>query len=387
MRKKPRVGSRSDLRFHVPPPEGGSGLEATAQVGALAREFDRDLDAWARKASQRAEVRERWRRALVDTVGEEALRRFRSYSREQRESNYGLGPITPDRHGLGRLNEARRAAHRGSFQLMREFGVDAGRLRAVHDEFARDLKASIRVADPSQGSPGDLPAAGAFGPVIDEEVPDIGPAIDWGTEGGTGDGWHRRTPPFDGWSYGYVLSWRGGNDPLIRDVGSGDLIGISFFWENTDAGDDDLLELSSDSSTGVWYYAPRAGQIEVQARFGTAASPVGHVTLNNEWGWSNSELSGTNYVYANVTPPGTGYPMSPTWAVDVSGAPDSYTHYGLSGPARAIVQSKLGPVPGPGWVWVSAGTYTKVDIYVNDVSVDVSVSSKWDVNEVLMRMV
>ena len=111
MRAKPKVRARSDLRYHIPPPQDGSGLDAAGQVAALARQFDHQVDSEAQGAAQRAELRERRRRALIDTVGDDALERFRTYSREQRESNYGLGPITPDRDGLGRLKrgEASRA--------------------------------------------------------------------------------------------------------------------------------------------------------------------------------------------------------------------------------------------------------------------------------------
>ena len=156
---------------------------------------------------------------------------------------------------------------------MRELGVDADRLRAVNDEFASDLMASIGATGPSQGGPEPAPDAAAFGPTTDVFA-DVPPVIGPGTGGVTDDGWSHRTRPFDGWSWAYSMSWRGGNDPLMfMHDGTYGLIGMHFFWENADAGDDDSMDMWSDGNVGFWYYAPREGHIEVQARFGTRRVP------------------------------------------------------------------------------------------------------------------
>jgi hypothetical protein len=389
MLANPRVGSRSDLRFHVPPPRDGSGLESLAQVAGLAREFDRSLDLWAKGAAQRAEVRERRRRALIDTVGGDALKRFRSYSKEQRESNFGLGPTTLDREGLGRLKEAREAAQQGSFELMRELGVDAGRLRALQEEIGRDLMGSIGAAGPSQGAPEPRPDAAGFGPaIVGDVVGDIGPVIDPGTEGGvTGDGWHRRTPPFDGWSWSYTLRWQGGNDPLLRQQGTIDgPIGMTCAWDNSSAGDDDSMELWSYGEVGFWYYVPAEGEMEVQATFGTTWAGGASISLDNEWGWSHAETWLGNMVDVMVRPPGPPLFRSwpGAWHMRTNGAEDATYH--VSGPGILTIRTSI-PVPGPGWVWVSAETLSEMLIWVDDVSVSASMRAEWIVREMLVRMV
>ncbi len=387
---KARAGSRSDLRFHIPPAGDGSGLEAATQVAEQTREFQRRLDALSGLIPQREERQERRRTALVDAVGEEASERLRSFSREQRQSNYGLGAVALDREGMGRLNEARRAAHRASLDLMRDVGVDPERVRALHDEFGHDVIASATSDDPFEG---DAPDTAAFGPPTrDDVLGEAGPVYDPTTLDDGGEPWNRRMPPFDGWAWSYDLRWRGGSDPRVDpEEGADGDIGLWCGWENMDAGDDDFLWGWLDGAVGFWYYTPREGQMEVEARFGPfgffETSPAGSISLEDEWGWSSSTAYMSHGASVWVTPSSPLQLPGREWRLEAGGTPDEASSYSVRGPTSLIVRGRFEQVPGPAWVWIKAQSFSWLDLAVDDVSIRAGLNGIWHVSEVSVRMI
>lgn len=374
------TGSGSDLRLSIPSPPERGGLESAQEVRLLTERHAALLAEWQRTLPTRDRIRDRKRQALVNAVGEQTWARFLGYSRQQRETSYGLGNISPDAEGLRRLGEAKRAAHEAALDLIRDAGVDEGKLRAIQAEFAQDIE---RTAEPTP--PSFQPPRGKEGSLrlfLGEIPPEFEPPSEVS--------WHRRTAPYDGWAWSWAWRRRGGRDPGIYEYGlsGGSAIGCLADWDNDSAGDDDFLDFWFDGSLGFWYYTPAAGRIQMRARLGIAAFPSAQVLIEDEWGWSDSNTWMRNFVYCDISPPSGVRQTEQAWWVHVWGNPYPYFVYRFTTPEPSIwVDFTSTPIPGPGWVWISVGTYDDYQVDLNDVSHGGIMWGVWDVSEINVRTV
>lgn len=250
-------------------------------------------------------------------------------------------------------------------ELLRELKIDPKVIRS-ENERTRSLLEELLPKPPMRDDQ----------PVLLVKAEDVPKAI----REGTANPWTSVAPPFPGWAWNYYwytdgFSWSG--TPFLN-AGAG-FAGTSNSLSDSDASDFDYGWGEFNASVGFWYRMPTAGLVEVWIQ-GQSAAAHHHVSLYDEWGWSDSSA----YQYDYLTLKATGATPSGLATGQMSwfyekGYTDGYwdNHYLCNACTYwAHLYSDIA-FPAGTWVYVQIGTRTTDSTFANDVEVYSTVDFRW----------
>jgi hypothetical protein len=195
-------------------------------------------------------------------------------------------------------------------------------------------------------------------------------------------------PPYPGWAwnnYWYTdgFSWTGS---LVLDSAAG-LAGSVNNLRDSSASDFDYGWGEYNSSVGFWYRMPTAGLVEVWVK-GQCAAAHHHLSLYDEWGWSDSWVYQYDYLTLKTSGASTSSLITQqmSWFYE-----DGYTsgywdrHYLTAGGVYwAHLYSDVS-YPAGTWVYVQVGNRTTNSAFANDVSVYSTADFRWFLPQVMVR--
>jgi hypothetical protein len=371
---------------HEPPPDlGESGWSSTSRLPvsknvsvsdvkeaeAYAEDYDRRVRALrSAQIHDARRARDAARRRFVEELGAEhahALRwRLRELADEARRS---LEPPRGWDRDFGEVHEQRRAA---AIAFLGDRGVPEERLRHA--------VAGLRVPLPGQLL--DVINVGRLIHYTDvpPDVIEPGPEpTDWTIMAPPYGGWQHAT---DGWSPG-GFSWITGFD---ADPLSG-LVRNEILLFDYDAGDVDHGQMVMDSQVAFWYTPPSTGLVEalIEAQCGVG---LHELQLTDEWGWSDSSTTQTNYIMMHVLHGNVGGPSLAEMSRYHCESDDSesFQHeYLVRGETYWVHLFSDGPVPAQQPVVIRVGTRSADGSFTNDVSVRSNSTFRWFIRAVHLR--
>jgi hypothetical protein len=354
-----------DFGFHLPPPADRASAETLSVNRQLLERYRSSVLDRERKIIKAENVIADWRVAVIKKVGETNWKKFLEYSRSQRRSQYGLKDLSHDPDGLAELSLGKRKARDKSLSLLKDAKLESGGLKRIHRRFAKKIEDLLSPKEPKLHRLEIVP---------ESKVPR-------GIRVGKTNPWTIRIPPYDGWAWSYSWNrWGGGDPDLVNylDVASGS-VGHRSEYQNYDAGDFDALWLEFDTSVGVWYQPPHAGQVDmwIRARCVKARSSV---WLDDEWGWSDSSTWMHSYITVNVSPSMVDEERSESWWSHAWGNPDSTTYVNDWIAPNSVIWFHLvtsDPIPAGAWTYIKVGTYDHHQSVLNDVSTDSLMRNWW----------
>lgn len=361
--------SSVDFGFHLPPPAEGASTEVLSVSQRLLERYSSSAMEKQEKLVKAEGLIADWKNAVLDKVGEANWKKFLDYSRNQRESQFGLKDLSHDPDGLDKLASAKRRAREKSLDLLKEAKLGPGGLKSIHRKFSKELNDLLSPEEPKVGRLEMVP---------ESEVP---PHV----LTGKANPWTIRKPPYDGWNWSYSWTRWGGHDPSLvnyLNVSTGG-IGHRSEYQNYSAGDWDGLWLEFDTNVGVWYWPPHAGQVDmwIKARCVKARSSV---WLDDEWGWSDSDTWMRSNITVNVSPAIVDEDRSQSWWSHTWGNPDSNTYASDWITANSVLWFHLvtsDAIPSGAWTYIKVGTYDRHTSFLNDVSTDAVMRNWWYAEE------
>jgi len=365
----PNNRSAVQFGFHLPPPGDGASAETLLVNQQLLERYRASVLDRQQKIVKAENLIADWRNTVTEKVGEANWKKFIEYSRNQRESQFGLKDLSHDPDGLAKLASAKSKAREKSLNLLRDAKLEPGSLKPIHRRFAKELDDLLSPTEPKVQRLEIVP---------ESEVP---PPIRVGKT----NPWTTRRPPYDGWNWSYSWTrWGGHNPDLVSylDVAAGS-IGHRSEYQNYSAGDWDGLWLEFDTSVGVWYWPPHAGQVDMWIK-GRCVKSRYSVWLDDEWGWSDSDTWMRSYITVNVSPAIVDEDRSQSWWSHAWGNPDSHTYSSDVIAPNSVLWFHLvtsDPIPAGAWTYIKVGTYDRHTSMLNDVSTDAIMRNWWYVEE------
>jgi hypothetical protein len=361
--------SAIDFGFHLPPPGDGTSAETRSVSEQLLERYRSSVLDREQKIVKVENVIADWKTAVIDKVGEANWKKFIEYSRNQRQSQYGLKDLTYDPDGLAKLDSAKSKARENSLRFLKDATLEPGDLKPIHRRFSKEIDDLLSPTEPRVHGLEIVP---------ESQVPQ-------GIRVRKTNPWTFRAPPYDGWNWSYSWTRWGGHDPdLVNylNVTSGS-IGHRSEYQNYGAGDSDGLWLEFDTSVGVWYWPPHAGQVDLYIKARCVKGRYS-VWLDDEWGWSDSSTWMHSYITANVSPAIVDEDRTESWWSHSWGNPDSHTYGGDVIAPDSILWFHLvtsDPIPAGAWTYIKVGTYDYRFAFLNDVSTDAIMRNWWYVEE------
>ncbi len=369
----------SNYSFYVPPPEGGEIAAAQEVTASLLQRARFSIQRAAKQSAAVGKVVTDWRAAIDDQVGSDTWSRFLDYSREQRESNFGLEDYRPGQVDPDRIATAKKEARERSLELLDEANVDRDALQRIHARAHKKLLRSVGPPDPGTGER-------QLEVVREEDVPK--PVRD-----GKTNPWFVKTPPYDGLYWSYYSHTSGGKvtrlkhnfvveeDPFTYITGQ---IGHYSLYENYSAGDWDGLILDSVSEVGFWYKPPQPGQRQVWVKIRCKKARA-NIYLDDEFGWSSSFTGMWSLLHLNVVQVPGMEGWTPWWYAKVKGSPDSkWYHLNWIAPGAVFWLPFVANFP-PAWVYIAIGAHDYRSTGLNDVSTYQSMDSQYVVERVSIQ--
>jgi hypothetical protein len=252
-----------------------------------------------------------------------------------------------------------------SAALLRDLKVGAKTLRSENERTRRLLEELLPKPPMRDGEPVIL--------IRTEDVPEA-------IREGTANPWTSFAPPYAGWAWNYYwwadgFGWSG--TPFVNP-GAG-FSGTTNSLSNGNAGDFDYGWGEFNASVGFWYRMPAAGLVEAWIQ-GQSAAAHHHVSLYDEWGWSDSFAYQYDYLTlkaTGATPSGLATSQM-SWFFE-SGHTDGHwdKHYLCNACTYwAHLYSDIA-FPAGTWVYVEVGTRTTNSCFANDVSVYSTADFRW----------
>jgi hypothetical protein len=114
-------------------------------------------------------------------------------------------------------------------------------------------------------------------------------------------------------------------------------------YENHDASDCDVMDVDYHTSLDVWYWPPYAGFVDIWIK-ARCASAYSGVWLNDEYGWSDSDVYMRSAFTVNVSPAEADEDQREIWWMDWGGNPDNGSwNNNWWPPWRLVVQPENAP--------------------------------------------
>lgn len=330
-----------------------------------------DIKQTGEQASTAIQIRQEHREQIQKIMGADKYEQLRAYIAEQKQNQAKsmLPPHGPDMsiEELAKLDEKRK---KEALTYIRELGVNVNQLKALGEQTRKRLADLVPPAPTEQGKPVIL--------VLPDDVPsDI--------RAGKANPWTIVHPPYPGWAWSYN-GWLSGfsfSPALFLNQTTG-LVGNSDYLSDSDASDADVGYIEYLASVGFWYQMPSTGLVEVWIE-GQSGSSHHHLSLWDEWGWSDSSTYQRNYLTLKATGSSTSElrRSQMSWFYE-TGYTDGYwdNHYLTDGNIYwAHLFSDISFAAGS-WVYVEVGMRNWNYCYANDVEVYSDVNFKWFIKSV-----
>jgi hypothetical protein len=313
-------------------------------------------------------------RAAIGTRAEalaEAIAERRSLLRAELEAARD-GGVTPAQ--LAQLGARRR---RETAAIFKRLGVDSRRLAAITQRF-RQRMAALR-AEPQRSSR----RAGKL--ILPDQVPDS-------IRAERSNPWTIIEPPFSGWWW-----WRDSINVAHFDMDYDEwtdqdtgLAGMTTMIEREHAGDLNVGEFDATTSVGFWHKTTDIGLLEVWIK-AQCAKASHEVWLDNEWGWSDSDVYQTNYLTLRVWDDDderwggqSEARMSYFYEENYTDGSWNVQYLTTGGTYWAHLYSDLSYEEDE-WVWISIGTRQFNYVHVDDVSAKSEFDTRWFIEKVYVE--
>jgi hypothetical protein len=314
-----------------------------------------------------------YRYHAVALLGDDKYQKFRAYVKEQKRAKAKL-LLPPRGPEMSREEMERLGAERTeeSQTVLRELGVNVDQLRTLREKTAaamtelapdrpvRDGK-RVMVLLPSE-VPSDVRTRKTNPWTI------VGPPYGWAW-------WY--DGPVDGFSF---------FPTLLLDAGVG-LVGNISYLRDSDASDNDYAHMKYATAVNFWYQMPTPGLIEVWIEAVSRGSHH-HLSLWDEWGWSNASVYQHDYVTLRASSGGSASELQlaeMSWFT-VADQTDGYwdNHYLTDGATywAHLVSDPHVLIPAGAWVLVEVGMLNFHSSLANDVEVYSTMDFSWIIKSV-----
>ena len=306
-------------------------------------------------------------------MGCEKYEKFRAYVSDQKrfKAKYFFPPRGPEmsKDEIDRFSREQREESQG---FLRELGVDINQFRSLTQRaaaYGQELGPSHPIREGKRVMvilPSDVP----------QEI-----------RAHKTNPWTVVGPPY-GWAWWYAGSTDGVTfiPTLYLDAATG-LVGNVSFLRDSDASDNDYGHIKYSTTVSFWYQMPAAGLVEVWIE-AVARSAHHHLSLINEFGWSDSSVNQHNYLTLNASLGGSTSELQMSemsWFTE-SGYVEGYwdNHY-LTNGGTYWANLKSDPrviFPAGSWLLVEVGTLNFHSCFVNDVEVYSNMDFSWVIKHV-----
>ena len=316
-------------------------------------------------------IEQKYKEEVRDLMGANKYKQLRAYVAEvkQAQAERLLPPRGPDMsvEELAGLHAQRREA---SQKFLNKLGVSAIDLAKLTKSYRRQLERLVPPPPTLKGKPVQL--------VLPADVP---PAI----RAKKTNPWTRVTPPYAGWAWNYN-GWVAGfgfTPTLYLDSAAG-LVGNSNDLTDSDASDLDVGSVEYNANVGFWYRMPSTGLVEVWIE-GQSAASHHHLSLYDEFGWSDSSVYQRNYLTLQtsdgVADEQKVSQMSWFWRTGYSDG--NWDNHYLSDGATYWAHLFSGvSYPSGSWVYIQVGTRTLNNCLANDIEVYSTIHFRWFIRSI-----
>jgi hypothetical protein len=307
-------------------------------------------------------------RALMTASKYEKLRAY--VAEEKRAQAERLLPPRGPEMSQEELADLRAQRRESSLTFLTKLGVSANDLAKLTKSTRRQLWRLVPPPPTLKGKPVQL--------VLPADVP---PAI----RAKKSNPWTRVTPPYPGWAWNYTGEVAGfGFTPTLYLDSAAGLVGNSNDLTDSNASNFDHGFVTYNTNVGFWYRMPSTGLVEVWIE-GQSAASHHHLTLHNEFGWSDSSVAQVNLLTLRTS---DGVPderktsqMSSFSEIgDTSGFWDN--HYLSDGATYWAHLFSAVSYPSGSWIYIQVGTQTFNYCTANDVAVYSTVHFRWFIKSV-----
>lgn len=317
------------------------------------------------------------RHRTVSLIGPEKYERFRGYIADQKRAKARL-LLPPRGPEMSREEVERfRAERREESQVaLRAIGVSVDQLRLLREKTTTALTKLAMERPVLDGRHISI--------LLPAEVPQ---PIRTGQTGS----WRFFRPPYDGWSWWIDGSMAGFTftPTLFLDAGVG-LVGNMSHVRDSDASDNDYAHMKYATAVSFWYQMPATGLIEVWIE-GQSVASHHHLSLWDEWGWSNSSVTQQDFLTlkASVGGSASALQMAEMSWFRTSDETEGYwdNHY-LTDGATYWATLRSDPsviIPAGAWVLVEVGMLNFHSSFSNDVEVYSTMDFSWIIRNVAVR--
>jgi hypothetical protein len=312
----------------------------------------------------------------VHLIGSEKYERFRAFVAEQKreKARLLLPPRGPEmsREEMDRFRAERKEE---SQVALREIGVSVDQLRELRERTTTTLDKLAPERPVRDGKRVSL--------LLPAEVPQS-------IRTRQTNPWSFFRPPY-GWSWWFDGSLSGFEfiPTLFLDAGIG-LVGNNSHIRDGDASDNDYAHMKYATAVNFWYQMPAAGLIEVWIE-GQSVASHHHLSLWDEWGWSDSSVNQHDYLTLRASVGGSASALQlaeMSW-FSTSGYTEGYwdNHYLTDGATYwANLRSDPGVIiPAGAWVLVEVGMLNFHSSFSNDVGVYSTMDFSWIIKSVAVH--
>ena len=292
-------------------------------------------------------IRQEYKDQLVNLMGSSKYEQLRAYVAEQKrfQAKFFFPPRGPEMTQEEK-QRFRRERREESQAFLHKLGLNVEQIKALTKRVRSRME---ELAPPPPTRDGKLATV-----LMPSDVP---PNI----RAHKTNPWTSAYPPF-GWAWGYEEIYNVGftfNPTLHLDANTG-LVGNINQLINSDASDNDVAVYAYTTLVGFWYQMPAAGLITVWLE-AVSRNCHHHLSLIDEFGWSDSQVVQRNLFCLRATVGGAGAPVySQADSFYSRGETDGYwdEHYFTIGDTywHNVVSDGQIVFPGGAWVYVEVGT-------------------------------
>ena len=334
-----------------------------------------DVKRVGEQATKMKLILQEYRDQLIDLMGSSKYEQFRAYVADQKrfQAKFFFPPRGPEM-SQAETERFRRERREESQAFLYKLGLNVDQIKALSKRVRSRME---ELAPPPPMRDGKLVTA-----VMPSDVP---PDIrahktnPW-TIVYPNAGW--------GWAWGYEAIFNAGftfNPTLHLDAPAG-LVGNINQLIDSDASDNDVAVYAYTTLVGFWYLMPRAGLITVWLE-AVPRSCHHHLSLIDEFGWSDSQVTQRNLFALRATVGGAGAPVySQSCWFQSRGETSGYwdEHYFTIGDTywHNLVSAGHIVFPAGAWVLVEVGTQNWNSCFANDVEVYSTMDFAWFIKSV-----
>jgi hypothetical protein len=363
--------NKHELELAAPPRGGEKELEWT-RAALVEHAQERAADHRTRTSHMIA-AREEERRAVAE-IFDGKLETFKKECAAWRVAN-GLDRLDLDtapaevRRGL-----AARARSHGQAAL-RRLGIDAAHLETVR----KHAHATIDALAPA--SPAGAPEL-KFLP--EQQVP-------LKIRNHNTSPWVLRKPPYDGWSWWFSESYRGGSAPTSEgylDSSTGD-VGHRSQWKVDASADDDFFYRNHAHHVAIWHWVDAPGPVEVWVKVRCATTRSYMFLAEEYWQWSSANVAHRDYLSINVSPSNADANLSATWYATCDVVQDDFVQDLYPVPSNNVYWVNMvttQPVAAGQWAFIQVGSRGNHHAIINDTFTRVILQSRWFIEEFYYRI-